>query len=165
MSEELMEVSIDTPVTQAEDTPKTKKYLYPYWSNRERRHLIVTVEYPNGKTNLVSIMDPEGTNPDMLAVLEQYTEEEIEANTEEGLRRRNENIKKAAERRESQAARAKQEILFNTKLEAFEIPAVKNSKNVEVKRLIRKAKSPMEVNAYVTIVLMRELDNAEKESE
>ena len=165
MSEELMEVSADSPVTKAETTEVTKKYLYPYWSNRERRHLIVTVEHPNGKTNLVSIMDPEGTNPDMISVLKQYTEEEIDANTEEGLRRRNENIKKAAERRESQAARAKQELLFNTKLEAFEIPTVKNSKDVELKRLIRKAKSPMEVNAYVTILLMRDLDNAKEELE
>ena len=103
-------VSSDTSVTQVSEeiTPK-KKYLNPYWSNKDNRHLIVTIELANGQHSMASIQDPEGTNPDMKAVLEQYTEEEIDANTQEGLDRRNENIKRQMERRESQQARAKQE--------------------------------------------------------
>ena len=53
----------------------------------------------------------------------------------------------------------KQEMLFNSKLEAFEITAVKESKNTNLKRLIRKAKTPMEVNAYTTILLMESMDD------
>jgi hypothetical protein len=153
-------VSSDTSVTQVsqEITPK-KKYLNPYWSNKDNRHLIVTIEQPNGQNSLASIMDPDGTNPDMKAVLEQYTEEDIDANTQEGLDRRNENIKRQMERRESQQARAKQEALFNCKLEAFEVEGIKNSKNTELKRMIRKSKSIMEVQAYATILLMKELEN------
>ena len=111
---------------------------------------------------MASIQDPEGTNPDMKAVLEQYTEEEIDANTQEGLDRRNENIKRQMERRESQLTRAKQEALFNCKLEAFEVDAIKNSKNTELKRMIRKSKSIMEVQAYATILLMKELENGKE---
>ena len=153
-------VSLDTSVTQVSEeiTPK-KKYLQPYWSNKDNRHLIVTIEQPNGTKSLASIMDPDGTNPDMKAVLEQYTEEQIDANTQEGLDRRNENIKRQMERRESQAARSKQEALFNCKLEAFEVDAIKNSKNTELKRMIRKSKSIMEVQAYATILMMKELEN------
>jgi hypothetical protein len=153
-------VSLDTSVAQVskESTP-TKKYLNPYWSNKDNRHLIVTIEQPNGQHSMASIMDPDGTNPDMKAVLEQYTEEEIDTNTQEGLDRRNENIKRQMERRESQHARAKQEALFNCKLEAFEVDAIKNSKNTELKRMIRKSKSIMEVQAYATILLMKELEN------
>lgn len=153
-------VSSDTSVAQVsqEITPK-KKYLNPYWSNKDNRHLIVTIEQPNGQNSLASIMDPDGTNPDMKAVLEQYTEEDIDANTQEGLDRRNENIKRQMERRESQQARAKQEALFNCKLEAFEVEGIKNSKNTELKRMIRKSKSIMEVQAYATILLMKELEN------
>jgi hypothetical protein len=109
-----------------------------------------------------SIMDPDDTNPDMKAVLEQYTEEEIDANTQEGLDRRNENIKQQMERRESQQVRARQEGLFNCKLEAFEVEAIKNSKNTELKRMIRKSKSVMEVQAYATILLMKELENGKE---
>ena len=155
-----LSVSLDTSVTQVSEeiTPK-KKYLNPYWSNKDNRHLIVTIELANGQHSMASIQDPEGTNPDMKAVLEQYTEEEIDANTQEGLDRRNENIKRQMERRESQQARAKQEALFNCKLQAFEVDAIKNSKNTELKRMIRKSKSIMEVQAYATILLMKELEN------
>ena len=158
-----LSVSSDTSVTQVfeEITPK-KKYLNPYWSNKDNRHLIVTIELANGQHSMASIQDPEGTNPDMKAVLEQYTEEEIDANTQEGLDRRNENIKRQMERRESQLTRAKQEALFNCKLEAFEVEGIKNSKNTELKRMIRKSKSIMEVQAYATILLMKELENGKE---
>ena len=158
-----LSVSADTSVAPvSQETAPKKKYLNPYWSNKENRHLIVTIELANGQHSMASIQDPEGTNPDMKAVLEQYTEEEIDANTQEGLDRRNENIKRQMERRESQQARAKQEALFNCKLEAFEVEAIKNSKNAEMKRMIRKSKSIMEVQAYATILLMKELENGKE---
>ena len=158
-----LSVSADTSVAPvSQETAPKKKYLNPYWSNKENRHLIVTIELANGQHSMASIQDPEGTNPDMKAVLEQYTEEEIDANTQEGLDRRNENIKRQMERRESQQARAKQEALFNCKLEAFEVDAIKNSKNTELKRMIRKSKSIMEVQAYATILLMKELENGQE---
>lgn len=158
-----LSVSSDTSVTQVSEeiTPK-KKYLNPYWSNKDNRHLIVTIELANGQHSMASIQDPDGTNPDMQAVLEQYTEEQIDANTQEGLDRRNENIKRQMERRESQHARARQEALFNCKLEAFEVEGIKNSKNAELKRMIRKSKSIMEVQAYATILLMKELENGKE---
>lgn len=155
-------VSVDTSVTEVKNTPPKKTYKNPYWSNRDNRHLIVTIVQPNGKESLASIYDKEGTNPDMLAVLEQYTEEQIDENTRQALERRNDNIKKSAERRESQKARAKQEALFAAKLEAFEVDAIKNSKNTELKRLIRKSKSILEAQAYATILMMKELENDEE---
>ena len=157
-----LSVSVDSPVeTIPTETPK-KKYLNPYWSNKENRHLIVTIEQSNGQTSMASIQDSDGTNPDMKAVLEQYTEDEIDDNTKKGLDRRNENIKRQMERRESQAARGRQEMLFNCKLEAFEIDTIKNSKNIELKRMIRKSKSIMEVQAYATILLMKDLENGKE---
>jgi len=154
-------ISADTSVQQVSAEEPKKKYLFPYWSNKETRHLIVTIENPNGQSSMASIMDPDGTNPDMKSVLEQYTEDEIDKNTQDGLDRRNENIKRQMERRESQMVRGKQETLFNCKLEAFEVDAIKNSKNTEMKRKIRKSKSIMEVQAYATILLMKELENDE----
>jgi len=142
------------------DPAKAKKddltYEFPYWSNKEHRHLIVTAVTPTGQKRIMSIMDRDGTNPDMQLILSQYTEEDIDKNTEDSLKRRNENIKRQMERREAQAARAKQEQLFGAKLEAFEIEEIKNSKNSEFKRLIRKSKSPMEVAAYCTLLLNEE---------
>ena len=89
--------------------------------------------------------------------MEEFGEEELDKNTADGIKRRDENIKKRNQRLESQKARARQEMLFNSKLESFEISAVKESKNTELKRLIRKSKTPMEVGAYTTILLMENL--------
>ena len=152
----------DAPVSGPQDTPTGKQYLHPYWANKENRHLIVTIKQPNGKENIASIQDKDGSNPDMKAVLELYTEEQILKNTEEGLRRRNENLKKQAERRESQRARAMQEELFAAKLAAFEIDIVKNSKNSEWKRKIRKAKTIMEVHVMTTALVIKDMENAEE---
>ena len=48
-------------------------------------------------------------------------------------------------------------MLFGAKLQAFEIELIKNSKNNTLKRLIRKAKSPLEVQALSSILISREL--------
>lgn len=157
--------SVETSVsTSTENTPKRKEYLHPYWSNKENRHLIVTIKNLNGQENIASIQDPDGVNPDMKAILEQYTEEDIDENTKKSLDKRNEIIKQQMERQQSQVARGKQEVLFNYKLEAFEVEQIKNSKNTELKRMIRKSKSIMEVQAYATILIMKELENATEEA-
>ena len=135
------------------EDPKPKKYEYrdPYWSNKDNEHMIVTLEYPDGRKSTASITGKD--NPDFKAVIEQFGEKTLDENTAEGIKRRDTQIKQRLERRESQAARQQQEVLFNAKLEAFEIEAVKDSKNTPLKRLIRKAKTPLEVQAYTTILL------------
>ena len=140
-----------------QSTPPKYKYEFPYWANKENRHIIVTIVYPDGRKSTASIQDPEGTNPDAARVLEEFGEKVLDENTAEGIKRRDDNIKKRLERRETEAARAKQEVLFASKLDSFEIPYVKDSKNTHLKRLIRKANTPMEVQAYTTILIAEEL--------
>ena len=113
---------------------------------------------------MASIQDKDGTNPDMKEVLRVFTEEQIDENTKVNLEKRNDSIKKTAERRESQKARAQQEALFAAKLEAFEIGTIKNSKNTQLKRMIRKSKTIMEVTAYTTILLMKDLESGKEEN-
>ena len=151
------EYTVETVNEETQEKPKPK-YIFPYWSNKDSKHLIVTLEYPNGTRATASVQDVDGKNPDYKAILEQFSEEEIDANTQEGIERRDDQIKKRMQRKESEAIRAKQEQLFGAKLEAFEITAVKESKNTNLKRLIRKAKTPMEVTAYTTILLMESMD-------
>lgn len=160
-----LSVPMDSSVTEiTEETKPTKEYLNPYWSNKQNRHLIVTIRLPNGIERMASIQDKDGTNPDMKEVLQVFTEEQIDENTKVNLEKRNDSIKKTAERRESQKARAQQEALFAAKLEAFEIDTIKNSKNTELKRMIRKSKTIMEVTAYTTILLMKDLESGKEEN-
>ena len=151
------EYTVETVDEETQVKPKPK-YVFPYWSNKDTKHLIVTLEYPNGTKATASVQDVDGDNPDYNAILEEFGEEQIDANTAEGVARRDDQIKKRLQRKESEAIRAKQEQLFGAKLDAFEITAVKESKNTKLKRLIRKAKTPMEVTAYTTILLMESMD-------
>lgn len=157
-----LKIEIDpADITTVENEPpkeKNFKYAAPYWSNKERKHIVVTLEYNDGRRATASVQDMDGTNPDYKAILEEFGEEQIDANTAEGVQRRDDQIKKRLQRKESEKIRAKQEMLFGAKLEAFEITAVKESNNTNLKRLIRKAKTPMEVNAYTTILLMESMD-------
>tara|TARA_B100000927_G_scaffold290255_1_gene288660 strand:+ start:3812 stop:4306 length:495 start_codon:yes stop_codon:yes gene_type:complete len=151
-------IDLDLQVEQAKPETKPKyKFVFPYWSNKDAKHIMTTIEYPNGTRATASIQDNDGQNPDYKRIIEEFGEEQLDANTQEGIQRRDENIKKRNQRIESQKTRARQEMLFNAKLESFEISAVKESKNTELKRLIRKAKTPMEVGAYTTILLMENL--------
>ena len=156
----VLEIDPSNIKTVSEEQSKKKKFVYkdPYWSNKDAKHMIVTLEYDDGRKSTASIQDKDGTNPDYKAILEEFGEEQIDANTADGVARRDDQIKKRLQRKESEAIRAKQEQLFGAKLEAFEITAVKESKNTNLKRLIRKAKTPMEVTAYTTILLMESMD-------
>ena len=145
-------------VTKAEETPKAQKqWEFPYWTNKDNHHISATMILPSGEKRVASVQGEE--NPDYIAIVEEFGVAQLDKNTEGGLRRREENIRKAAQRKETERMRMEQEQLFQVKLEAFEIPVVKKSDNKELKKLIRKAKSPMEVNAYTTILLMKELEN------
>ena len=60
--------------------------------------------------------------------------------------------------------RMKQETLFEMKLEAFECELIKNSDNKELKKMIRKAKTPVEVQAFSTILIQEELQNVSSDT-
>ena len=70
------EYTVETVDEETQEKPKPK-YVFPYWSNKETKHLIVTLEYPNGTRATASVQDVDGTNPDYKAILEQYSETEI----------------------------------------------------------------------------------------
>ena len=159
MANEKVVLEIDpTNITTVseEQKPRKKNFTYenPYWSNKDAKHVIVTLLYEDGRRSTASIQDKDGTNPDYQAILEEFGEEVLDKNTEEGVKRRDEQVKKRLERKETEAVRARQEQLFGAKLQAFEITQVKESSNTDLKRLIRKAKSPLEVTAYTTILLL-----------
>tara|TARA_B100001939_G_C16922213_1_gene609921 strand:- start:1036 stop:1620 length:585 start_codon:yes stop_codon:yes gene_type:complete len=162
MANENVVLEIDpSNITTVQDEPKKRNFVYkdPYWSNKDAKHMIVTLEYEDGRKSTASIQDKDGTNPDYKAILEEFGEEVLDNNTAEGVRRRDEQVKKRLQRKETEAVRARQEALFGAKLQAFEIDKIKHSSNVELKRLIRKAKTPLEVTSYTTILLLDDFMN------
>ena len=143
-----------------EDLPK---YKNPIWQNKDNRHIVCQILQNNGEYTLCHVVaGPEsegGVNVDYDAIIAEYGYEkldELTANNEEA-KEKHHLLEK--EKSEQHLQRHKQEILFNMKLEAFEIDLIKNSQNKELKKLIRKSKTPLEIQAYTTILIQKELEN------
>lgn len=137
------------------------KYKDPIWQDKSNRHIVCRILQGNGKYTVAHIVAADGKNPDFDAVLEMYGEEELDRLTAEHEIERQKKIKFEKERAAADFVRKKQEVLFNMKLEAFEIEEIKNNQNRELKKRLRKAKTPIEVHAYATLLIQEALANAE----
>ena len=146
----------------------SKTYRDATWANeaKDRIDCEVVINYDDGTSRFLrsSIAKDDGNNPDWIAIIEKFGAEGLDEATTDAIVKRNADrerrILENEERRKKENEFRKQEELFAIKLEAFEIEAIKNSKDRELKSMIRKSKTPMEVQAYTTIILMKELDNA-----
>jgi hypothetical protein len=140
------------------------KYKHPYFLDKSVRsmkaEILVAGEY---QECIINAGAPETgyVNADYDAIMEEYGEEELDRLTALVNDIESEKLERHEEQKIIQLNRMKQETLFNIKLEAFEIEIVKNSKNKELKKLIRKAKTPLEVQAYATILIQKEMDTHE----
>jgi phosphatidate phosphatase PAH1 len=139
---------------------ETKDYEEPFWLNKELKQVMVIIIYPDGK-RLPASVSGEGGNPDYIAIMEKFTEEEIDENTRLREERRTEEVRQRMERSKVDQQRRKDETLFEAKLEAFEVAIIKNSTNKALKTKIRRSKSALEVMAYATMLIMEEEKNAE----
>ena len=91
MANEKVVLEIDpTDISTVPEEIKKRNFVYkdPYWSNKDAKHIIVTLEYKDGRKSTASIQDKDGTNPDYIAILEEFGEEVLDKNTEEGVKRR-----------------------------------------------------------------------------
>ena len=141
------------------------KYKDPIWQDKENRHIVCRILQPNDVYALSHVIvgpESEGNkNSDYDALMEMYGEEEIDRRTKDHKEAQLRKKEVDAERKVAAQARKRQEVLFNMKLEAFEVEEIKNSTNRELKKRLRKAKSPIEVQAFATLLIQDALNNAE----
>lgn len=111
----------------------------------------------------------ENINPDWLTVIDQYGIEDIDQRTEEIIAEHEKKSEERANIREEELKRRKerkkQEDLFTTKLEIFEIPEVKESTNRSAKSKIRKAKTKLQSFAYAVKLLIEEENKQTSETD
>jgi hypothetical protein len=104
-------------------------------------------------------------NPDFLEILESISEEKINENTTARTEKKKAETE-AKEQRKIEDEKAKQlQILFEAKIQAFEIEQIKNSTNRLLKSKLRKAQNLIEVNIYSMMIVMEELANEEPKTE
>jgi hypothetical protein len=155
----------------------SRTYRNVTWTNIETKNAVnceILANLDNGSTQIFTAVvskpdDGATVNEDWELIMERIGPEAIdEATTElvqEKQAKREQDRIQREENNKRQAEFEKQELLFAYKLEAFEIETVKNSKDRATKALIRKSKSIPEVQAYTTILLMKELNNAEQQQQ
>ena len=136
-----------------------REIKHPYWANDEKTQVVCQFHYENGQVLEASVMDTEEGNPDWAEIFETFTIEDIDNTTNRMLKEREEMLEKRKLEEGEHKERFKTDTLFAAKLEAFQIDAIRNSKNRKLKSSIRKAQTLMEVQAYTTILLMEEMKN------
>ena len=133
----------------------------PIWKDKDNRRMVARRLTGTGEYAVVHIDASGGVNKDFDEILETFGEEKLDELTakhkEEQIRQ--EQIHR--ERVEADQTRRKQETLFNMKLEAFEIEEIKHSQNRDLKKRLRKAKTPIEIQAFATLLIQEALANEE----
>jgi len=143
-----------------------KKVLNPIWGNKEMTHVICQIEDNNGNNVTASVTNTdegEINNPDWDMIMDQHTVEAITENSEKHRGQRGPGMPDTMSPDQKHQVDAEQrkkqlnDVLFESKLQAFEIEEVKLSKNRALKSRIRKAKSVVEMNAFVSVIIMESL--------
>jgi len=150
------------PPEPAKETPK-RIIKNPWWGNKEKTIVRCQFFMENGEILEASVSDTEEGNPDWYEIMETFGLEDIDKRTQAFIDAHEEQHRKEKEWRKDQQEKQRGDALFAVKLEAFEMDIIKNSKNRELKSMIRKAKSIMEVTAYASVLVMKELELGTKE--
>lgn len=142
-----------------------------FWETGDKNELKCIKLYPipeGGRRKEVhhykKYLEDKSLCPHFKEVVAHVGAEKIDANTAERHK------KKEREERERRAAHDAQrrsqelEVLFNMKLQTFEIDEIKESTNRKLRQKIRRAKNPIELNALASIMLALELGYIKDES-
>jgi hypothetical protein len=124
----------------------------PLWEDPQTKTRVkARMAVDNGSKDIIIDRSDEKTWADLMS---QFSEEQITKATEEDIERfRSEKKKREAFERDK-AEREFQEMLFAEKLQALEIPEVKNNTNIALKRRLRKANNMLELHAYTAALVI-----------
>ena len=130
-----------------------RKITTPYWGTPDKKQIICKFEYSNGEVLTASVSNLDGKNPDWKEIMDTFTKKEIAANTKSFEKQLTTDENRAAIEQADKDEKAKNEELFQAKIDAFKLQEVKDSKNKKLKAKIRKATSLVEVYAYAAAVV------------
>ena len=133
----------------------------PHWINNARTVLSAEFHYDDGRIVTATISDSDTSNPDLAEIKKTFSEAELEKNTRKKIQKISQEQEEAKQKEQALLDRKNQEELFAVKLQVFEIDTIKNSTNRKLKSQIRRAKTPIEVNAWAAALLLSEFTAAE----
>lgn len=131
-----------------------KKIVNPHWINNARTVLSAEFHYEDGRVMQATISNIEAGNPDWDQIKAEFTDQQLEENTQKAINRQAREQAERKAKEEAEKIRKVNEVLFDAKLQAFELDAVKNSTDRKTKARIRRAKSVLEVNAFTMKLIL-----------
>lgn len=136
-----------------------------FWETPKKEILNCIAEWEEGNRKVRQVYklnksNSDGSpNPMFHEVMEFLGDEVIDNSTKERLRRKQSEAELDKQRKLEEQRAKKLEKLFEYKLETFEIPEIKDSKNRALKSKLRRAKSVPEVNLYAMMLIQEIIDN------
>jgi len=124
-----------------------------FWETPKKNVLNCISEQEEGNKKIRQVQKLTEADPLFKECVNALTPEHIDNNTKERVARKFEEQKKQKELKESKEKAKKMEVLFNYKLETFEVEEIRLSKNRELKSKLRRAKSIPEVNLWALKIL------------
>lgn len=132
----------------------------PHYINNARTIIACEFHYDDGRVLTANITNVDGRNPDWIEIHTSFSKDQLEQNTARAIQRINAEKEMKAEQERAKIDKMRQEALYQLKLEAFEVPIVKESTNKKLKSQIRKAKTPFEVQAFTSALILHEYNSS-----
>jgi hypothetical protein len=133
----------------------------PYWATPEKDRVICELHYDDGRILTATISDTAEGNPDWHELMNTIGTSVIDENTANMQAQLNERKEQEQLRKKENEDKMKGDVIFGAKLEAFEIPEIKASKDRVLKSKIRKATTLAQVQAYSSVLVMKELEKGD----
>ena len=124
-----------------------------FWETPKKTVLNCISEQEEGNKKIRQVHKLVDSDPLFKECVDALTPEHIDENTKQRVAHKFEEQKKQKELKESKEKAKKMEVLFNYKLETFEVEEIRLSKNRELKSKLRRAKSIPEVNLWALKIM------------
>jgi len=119
--------------------------IYAFYANDKRDVITFFLRHPDNSVDQHTIDKGREHFPAWHHITKIFTNDQIEKNTRAEIDKINQAREEQEKREKDERDKAMQERLFQMKVDAFELPIVNDSQNRELKSMIRKAKSEMEL--------------------
>ena len=136
-----------------------------FWETPQKQILNAISETTEGNREVrqvhkINAVNEDGTQNELYKeVIEFLGEDAIDESSAKRLAKKQAEAEMEKEKQLEQERAKKLEKLFEYKLETFEIPEIKDSKNRALKSKLRRAKSVPEVNLYAMMLIQEIIDN------
>lgn len=128
----------------------------PYYTSDNKNQIIAQFHTSDGAIQTLTVNKPADgkTNEDWDLIFSQHSEEQIEELTSRYLEDHRRQQDQAKRREKAAKIEKENELLFQIKLESFEMDEVTKSTNRVLKSKLRRAKNTTEVYAYTAAIIL-----------